>query len=120
MAKGSKEKKKKWGFPPGSVHKQSAFNEGDLGLIPGSGRSPEEGTGNSLQQSCLENLMDRGAWRAIVHGVARVGQDLGKKLPSPPPSLLPPTLLPLPPLPSFLHPPSPLSSLSPSPPLLLP
>ena len=43
---------------------------GATGSIPGSRRSPEGGNGNSLQYSCLENPMDRGAWRAIVHGVA--------------------------------------------------
>ena len=42
---------------------------GDLGSIPGSGRSPGEGNGNSLQYSCLENAMDGGAWWAVVHGV---------------------------------------------------
>ena len=46
-------------------------NAGDAGLIPGSGRSPGEGNGNLLQYSCLENPMDRGAWWAIVHGVAK-------------------------------------------------
>jgi len=46
----------------GSDGKVSAHNVGDLGLIPGSGRSSEEGNGNSLQYSCLENYMDRGAW----------------------------------------------------------
>ena len=50
------------GFPDGSVGKESACNVGDPGLIPGWGRSPEEGTGNPLQNSCLENSMDRGAW----------------------------------------------------------
>ena len=45
-------------------------NAGDVHLIPGSGRSPGEGNGNPLQYSCLENSMDRGAWRATVHGVA--------------------------------------------------
>ena len=45
-------------------------NAGDVGLIPGSGRSLGEGNGNSLQCSCLGNLMDRGAWQAAVHGVA--------------------------------------------------
>ena len=45
---------------------------GDLGLIPGSGRSPGEGNGNPLQYSCLENLMDGGAWEATVHGVAEL------------------------------------------------
>ena len=44
---------------------------GDLGSIPGSGRSPGEGNGNPLQYSCLENPMDRGAWRATVHGVSK-------------------------------------------------
>ena len=44
--------------------------------IPGSGRSFGEGNGNPLQYSCLENPMDRGAWQATVHGVARVGHDL--------------------------------------------
>ena len=49
---------------------------GDMGLIPGSGSSPEEGNGNPLQYSCVENPMDGGAWLATVHGVARVGHDL--------------------------------------------
>ena len=49
--------------------KASACNVGDLGLIPGLGRSPGEGNGNTFQYSCLENLMDRGAWQAIVCGV---------------------------------------------------
>ena len=56
------------GFPGGSEVKVSAFNMGDLGSIPGSGRSPGEGNGNPLQYSCLENPMDRGAWWATVHG----------------------------------------------------
>ena len=43
----------------------------DMGSIPGSGRAPEEGHGNPLQYSCLENPMDRGAWRATVHGVTK-------------------------------------------------
>ena len=46
-------------------------NAGDEGLIPGLQRSPGERNGNSLQYSCLENPMDRGAWRARVHGVAK-------------------------------------------------
>ena len=46
-------------------------NAGDLGSVPGSGRSPGEGNGNPLQCSYLENPMDRGAWQATVHGVAR-------------------------------------------------
>ena len=44
---------------------------GDVGLIPGSGRFPGEGNGNPLQYSCLENAMNRGAWQAVVHGVAK-------------------------------------------------
>ena len=51
--------------------KASARNAGDLGLIPGSGRSPGEGNGKPLQYSCLENPMDGGAWWATVHGVAK-------------------------------------------------
>ena len=50
------------GFPGGSDGKESAFNAGDLGSIPGWGRSPEEGYGNPLQYACLENSLDRGAW----------------------------------------------------------
>ena len=59
-------------FPGGSVVKNPPANAGgmgDTGWIPGSGRSPGEGKGNSLQYSCLGNPMDRGAWRATVHGV---------------------------------------------------
>ena len=48
--------------PGGSDSKESAYNAGDLGSIPGSGRSPGKGNGNPLQHSCLENPMDRGAW----------------------------------------------------------
>ena len=59
------------GFPGGSAGKESAYNERDPGLIPGLGRSPGEGNGDPLQYSCLENSKDRGAWRAIVHGVAK-------------------------------------------------
>ena len=58
-------------FATGSDGKESACNVGDLSLIPGLERSPGEGNGNPLQYSCLENPMDRGAWRAIVHGVAK-------------------------------------------------
>ena len=64
------------GFPCGSAGKESACNMGDLGSIPGSGRSFGEGNGNPLQYSCLENPMDREAWQAAVHGVARIGHDL--------------------------------------------
>ena len=59
------------GFPGGSAVKASASNVGDLGSIPGSGRSPGEGNGNPLQCPCLENPMDRGAWWATVHGVPK-------------------------------------------------
>ena len=55
----------------GSDGKESAFNLGDPGWIPGLGRSPGEGYGNPLQYSCLENSGDREAWWAIVHGVAK-------------------------------------------------
>ena len=55
----------------GSEFKASACNVGDLGLIPGSRRSPGEGNGNPLQYSCLENPMDGGAWWATVHRVAK-------------------------------------------------
>ena len=51
--------------------KESACNAGDTVSIPGSERPPGEGNGNPLQYSCLENPMDRGAWRAAVHGVVR-------------------------------------------------
>ena len=57
-------------FPGGSEVKASAYNAGDPGSIPRSGRSPGEGNGNSLQYSCLENPMDGEAWQATVHGVA--------------------------------------------------
>ena len=63
------------GFLHSSVGGSSACNAGDLGLIPGLGRSPGEGNGNPLQYSCLENPMDRGAWQATVHGVTRVRHD---------------------------------------------
>ena len=59
------------GFPGGSDSKEYACNAGDPGLIPGSGRSFKEGNGNPLRYSCLENSMDREAWRATVHGVAK-------------------------------------------------
>ena len=61
-----------FGLPCGSEDKASACNVGDLGSIPGSGRSPGEGNGTPLQYSCLENPMDRGAWWAIVHGVTEL------------------------------------------------
>ena len=59
------------GFPRGSGGKVSACNAGDLGSIPGSGRSPGEGNGNLLQYSCLENSMDCGLWQASVHRVTK-------------------------------------------------
>ena len=58
-----------WVCPGGSEVKCSAHNAGDVGLIPGSRRSPGEGNGNPLKYSCLENPMDGGAWWATVHGV---------------------------------------------------
>ena len=59
----------------GSDGKESACNVGDPGSIHGSGRSPGEENGNPLQDSCLENPMDREAWQATVHAVTRVGHD---------------------------------------------
>ena len=58
-------------FPGGSDGKASVCNVGDRGSIPGPGRSPGEGNGSPLQYSCLGNPMDRGAWQAIIHGVAK-------------------------------------------------
>ena len=58
-------------FPGGSDSKASAYSAGDPGSIPRSGRSSGAGTGNPLQYSCLENPMDRGAWWATIHGVAK-------------------------------------------------
>ena len=60
-----------WSFPGGSDSKESAYNGGDRGSVPGLGRSPGEGNDNPLQYSCLENPMDRGAWQATVHGVEK-------------------------------------------------
>ena len=76
MAKTSETKygkaiKKKKGFPGSSDSKESARDAGNVGSIPELGRSPGEGNGNQLQYSCLENSMDRGAWQAIVHGLAK-------------------------------------------------
>ena len=59
------------GFPGRSINKESAHNAGDQGLIPGLGRTPEEGNGNPLQCSSLENHMDREASQATVPGVAK-------------------------------------------------
>ena len=59
------------GFPGGSEIKNLPANAGDMGSIPGSGRSSGEGNDNLLQYSCLENPMDRGAWWATVHRVTK-------------------------------------------------
>ena len=59
------------GFPGGSVVMNFPANAGDVGSIPGSGRSPGEGDGNPLQYSCLGNLRDKGAWWATVHRIAK-------------------------------------------------
>ena len=59
------------GFPGDSEGKEPARNAGDLGLIPGWGRSPGDEDGYPLQYSCLEDSMDRGAWQATVQGVAK-------------------------------------------------
>ena len=64
-----------------SEGKESACYAGDLGLIPGSGIFPGEENGYALQYSCLENPMDRVAWQAIDHGIARVGHNLATKPP---------------------------------------
>ena len=60
-----------FGFPGDSVIKNLPADTGDVGSIPGSGRSLGVGNGNLLQYSCLENPMDRGAWQATLHGVAK-------------------------------------------------
>ena len=62
------------GFPCSLVGKESAYNAGDPGLIPGLGRYPGERNGNALQYSCLGNLMDRGAWQTTVHEVEEPGR----------------------------------------------
>ena len=72
------------GFPGGTDGEEAACSAGNLGSIPGLGGSPGEENGNPLQNSCVENPMDRGAWWATVHGVARVRHDLATK---PPPVL---------------------------------
>ena len=59
------------GFPGRSAVKNLPTNVGDVGSVPGSGRSPGKGNGNLLQYSCLGNPMDRGAWRATVQGVTK-------------------------------------------------
>ena len=65
--------KAKLGFPGGSAVKNPPANAGHVGSIPESGRSPGEGNGNLPQCSCLGNPIDRGAWRAAVHGVTEAG-----------------------------------------------
>ena len=70
------------GFPGGSVVKNSPTNEGDADLIPGSGRSPGGGNSNPLQYSCWNNPMDRGAWRATVHGITKSQTQLSMHAPS--------------------------------------
>ena len=60
-----------WSFPSGSAVKNPPANTRDTDSIPELGRSPGEGNGNPLQHSCLGNPMDRGAWLATVHGVAK-------------------------------------------------
>ena len=63
-----------WGFPGGSVLENPPANAGDardVSSVSGSGRSPGADSGNSLQYSCLENSMDREAWKATVHGVTK-------------------------------------------------
>ena len=67
------------GFSGNSDGKDSAYNAGDRGSIPGSGRSPGEGSGNPLQCSCLENSKDRGAWQGTVYGVAKSWTRLSDK-----------------------------------------
>ena len=62
-----------FGFPGGSDSNESAYNAGDMGSIPGLGRSPGGGYGNPLQYSCLENSVDSGTWRATVHGITKRG-----------------------------------------------
>ena len=58
-------------LPGGSVVKSSPANIGDLGMLPRSGRSPEEGNGNQFEYSCLRNPIDRGAWQTVIHGVTK-------------------------------------------------
>ena len=72
-----------WSFPCSSVGNESASNAGDLGSVPGLGRSPGEGNGNPLEYSCLENPMDCILPGSSIHGVARVRHDLATKPPAP-------------------------------------
>ena len=66
------------GFPGGSDNKKSTCNAGDLGLIPGLGRSPGEGNDDQFQYSRLKNPVDRGTWRPAIHGAAE--SDMTEKL----------------------------------------
>ena len=71
-------------FPHTLLRKESTYNAGELGSVPGLGRSPREGNGNSFQYSLRVNPMDRGPWHCTVHRVARVRHDLSiKPLPYP-------------------------------------
>ena len=63
------------GFPSGSDGKESSYDAGDTGSIPGTGTSPGEGNGYPLQHSCLENPVDRVAWQVTDHGSQRIGHD---------------------------------------------
>ena len=81
------------GFPGSSDGKASAYNVGDLGSIPGLGRSPGDGNDNLLQYSCLENPRDREAWKTTVHGVAKVSHDLVTNRPPSPTCYVNPKLL---------------------------
>ena len=69
----------KKGFASGLVVNNPPANTGDMGLVPWSARSPGKENGYPLLYFCLGNSMDRGAWQATVHGVARVGHDLAAK-----------------------------------------
>ena len=68
------------GFPGGSVVKNLPANAGDMGSIPGLGRSPGERNGNPLQYSCLGNPMDRKVWQAAVHGVTKEPETVTKQM----------------------------------------
>ena len=70
-----------WGFPGGSVVKNPPANAGTVVSVSGLGRSPGEGNGNLLLYFCMENPMDRGAWRVTVHGVTKEFQQLVDKTP---------------------------------------
>ena len=67
-------------FPGGSVVKNPPASAGDMGSIPGSGRSSGGGHSNPVHHSCLENPMDRGIWQATVHGVAKKLNDLDRNV----------------------------------------